>query len=400
MKIVSMSCPHCGASLQLDADQKNLKCEYCGNNIFLDDEIKHIQFDNAEESGYLFEKGRQRAKAEIAREYQQSIPAYTYERPKKRRIWLWILGWLFIFPLPLTILMLRKKNMKPAIKYGIIVAAWFFYLIIGFSGQGKDKERSENVSSNESTSVVEDNNEQNLQDGDNDSSKIITDSSENHIYDNAEIIDIKNGAKTSTIGKISIIHADQSICTDEVLTDWYFNYVIANSDCNYHLIVYNNSTKGIFSLGKGSIQKDIALIEESGGTYALGDDAGSTYYIVDDESKSIKPYLTMADETVIAEVKEKIEAIIPDDYKNSKMYTVDIAGPEGEMDCNITIVSESFTDTDYQAIAVDLATQMKEQNLGIGYLVIAFQSDDTSIEALSSVDLSTQEATEIVTETY
>lgn len=108
----------------------------------------------------------------------------------------------------------------------------------------------------------------------------------------------------------------------------------------------------------------------------------------------------MADETVIAEVKEKIEVIIPDDYKNSKMYTVDIAGPEGEMDCNITIVSESFTDTDYQAIAVDLATQMKEQNLGIGYLVIAFQSDDTSIEALSSVDLSTQEATKIATETY
>lgn len=396
MKIVSMVCPNCGASLQLDADQKNLKCEYCGNSIFVDDEIKHIQFDNAEESGYLFEKGRQRAKAESAREYQQTIPAYTYEKPKKRRTWLWILGWLFIFPLPLTILLLRKKNMKPAIKYGIIAAVWFIYLIIGFSGRGKDKERSGEVS----TKADEDNSEQNVQDEENEDSPIITDSSESHIYDNTEIVDLKNGTKTSIIGKISVIQADQSACTDEVLTDWYFNYVLANSDCNYHLIVYNNSTKGVYSSVKGSIQKDIELTEESGGTYAVGDDAGSTYYIVDDDTKSIKPYMTMADETVIEDVKEKVEAIIPDDYKNSKMYIVDIAGPEGQLDCNITIVSETFIDADYQAIALDIATQMEGQNLGIGYLAIAFQSDEASIEALSSVDLSTQEASEIVTKTF
>ena len=66
MKIVSMACPHCGAALQLDADQKNLKCEYCGNSVFVDDEIKHIQIDNAEESGYLFEKGRQLAPQDFA----------------------------------------------------------------------------------------------------------------------------------------------------------------------------------------------------------------------------------------------------------------------------------------------------------------------------------------------
>lgn len=30
--------------------------------------------------------------------------------------------------------MLRKKDMKPALKYGIIAAAWIVYLIIGLSG--------------------------------------------------------------------------------------------------------------------------------------------------------------------------------------------------------------------------------------------------------------------------
>lgn len=59
-----MICPNCGASLQVDADQKNLTCNYCGNSLYVDDEFKHVQYDNAEENGYQFEKGRQRAQAE------------------------------------------------------------------------------------------------------------------------------------------------------------------------------------------------------------------------------------------------------------------------------------------------------------------------------------------------
>lgn len=46
---------------------------------------------------------------------------------------LWILGWIFIFPLPLT-LILRKKEMNPIIKYTLIAIAWIVYLVIGFSG--------------------------------------------------------------------------------------------------------------------------------------------------------------------------------------------------------------------------------------------------------------------------
>ena len=51
-----------------------------------------------------------------------------------RKTWLWVLGWLCIFPVPLTILMLRKKDMKPAVKYGIIAAAWLLFFAIGSSG--------------------------------------------------------------------------------------------------------------------------------------------------------------------------------------------------------------------------------------------------------------------------
>lgn len=49
-------------------------------------------------------------------------------------MWLWVVGWICIFPIPLTILMLRKKDMNPKVKYGIIGAAWVIYLLIGASG--------------------------------------------------------------------------------------------------------------------------------------------------------------------------------------------------------------------------------------------------------------------------
>lgn len=145
MKIVSMECPNCGASIRVDMDQKNLTCNYCGKSLFVDDEIQHVQYDNAEEAGYQFEKGRLRAQVEA-----RSVPASQYiqtiqQPPKKRITWLWVLGWIFIFPVPLTILLLRKKDMNPILKYGIIIVAWLLYLIIAFSGRSSDK-NAENAS--------------------------------------------------------------------------------------------------------------------------------------------------------------------------------------------------------------------------------------------------------------
>ena len=154
MKIVSMVCPNCGASLQVDADQKNLTCSYCGNGLYVDDEVKHVQYDNAEETGYQFEKGRQRAQAEATRVQQQTFNMNFGKPPKKRNTWLWVLGWIFIFPVPLTILMLRNQKLSKPVKIGIIVAAWIVYLIIGLAGGGSgDNKDSSNA--NTGTTTIE-----------------------------------------------------------------------------------------------------------------------------------------------------------------------------------------------------------------------------------------------------
>ena len=153
MKIVSMGCPNCGASLQVDADQKNLTCSYCGNGLYVDDEVKHVQYDNAEETGYQFEKGRQRAQAEATRVQQQTFNMNFGKPPKKRKTWLWVLGWIFIFPVPLTILMLRNQKLSKPVKIGIIVAAWIVYLIIGLVGGGSGDNKDSSNANTETTTI-------------------------------------------------------------------------------------------------------------------------------------------------------------------------------------------------------------------------------------------------------
>ena len=56
------------------------------------------------------------------------------ERSSGKKTWLWVLGWICIFPIPLMLLLMRKKDLKPVVKYGIIAVAWVLYFIIGLGG--------------------------------------------------------------------------------------------------------------------------------------------------------------------------------------------------------------------------------------------------------------------------
>ena len=125
MKTLDTTCPNCGAPLKVNLETHDATCEYCGS---------HIVFDNDEQAGYEFEKGRQRAQ----QEYEQESENHTYANPqptapRRRRTWLWVLGWISIFPLPLTILISRNTQLQPWLKTLIIIAAWFVYFLIGYT---------------------------------------------------------------------------------------------------------------------------------------------------------------------------------------------------------------------------------------------------------------------------
>ena len=65
MKLVTITCPNCGAKLQATPYAKLLTCDYCNCDVMVDEEVKRVQLQNAEQAGYEFEMGRQRALKEL-----------------------------------------------------------------------------------------------------------------------------------------------------------------------------------------------------------------------------------------------------------------------------------------------------------------------------------------------
>ena len=155
-----MRCPNCGAEIGTSNT-----CEYCGSTITseMKKEQEILNKSGCPKCGSTNIKFSRENHGEVNGKNSKKIVhktvgvcndcGYTWYldvvEPKKRKTWLWVLGWIFIFPVPLTILMLRKKDMKPAVKYGIIAAAWVLYLIIGFG-----RNSSNNRPSTDNTAIV------------------------------------------------------------------------------------------------------------------------------------------------------------------------------------------------------------------------------------------------------
>ena len=106
-----MKCPNCGAEVTTRF------CEYCGS-----------------------EQPQQSPPVTIINNYYEVAPQGTasptaQSTPKPRRkTFLWVLGWIFIFPVPLTILILRNKRLKLWLKLLILAVGWALYFLLALTG--------------------------------------------------------------------------------------------------------------------------------------------------------------------------------------------------------------------------------------------------------------------------
>ena len=64
MKLVELECKNCGAALKVEEGSDIINCPYCNASYKIDDEAKHVKYDDMENSGYEFEKGRIKAQKE------------------------------------------------------------------------------------------------------------------------------------------------------------------------------------------------------------------------------------------------------------------------------------------------------------------------------------------------
>lgn len=126
---------------QSEVDNNVGRCPKCGNSrITFKRERVGTATQSRSRKNYISTGGQGRS---VSQSTYRTVGicqscGYTWDpnvttKQSGNKTWLWVLGWICIFPLPLTILLLRKKNMKPVVKYCIIAIAWLLFLVVGMS---------------------------------------------------------------------------------------------------------------------------------------------------------------------------------------------------------------------------------------------------------------------------
>ncbi len=141
MKLISLTCPHCGGALEISEDAKQANCPFCDSTVIIDDEVKPIRFSNTEQAGYDFEKGRLKAQQDAINVKvvveQNCIPEQQEAESKKKRTGCWVLIYIFLFPVFLTILIAKSEKLKTVWKIILIVVLWAAILFIGLSSNNR-----------------------------------------------------------------------------------------------------------------------------------------------------------------------------------------------------------------------------------------------------------------------
>ena len=340
-----MKCDACGAPIE------NGVCTYCGKKFPLT-EAKSTA-PSKEESVTV------NAKIIFADE-PETEP--INESPKTDSLWkkssFWkkvgiVLLWVYFFPIMLTIYIYRRRDLSKKTKTTILGVLWgavlVFTIISGFLGD--DLEVPEDQESATSGN---------------------------------QIITMENADGSKQPGEISVFYPSEEHPAPD-LEDWFFGYVLKN-DYRYCLILDLESKplEGTVATRYG-IEKGTRLLRVGDGYYKLYDD-DVEYYTANAASKVLEEGypLNKYNAEVIGRV-EKADALIPSEYKGAK-YSAKIFGMEQHPQLSLTLENTGFTDKECQQFLENVVPKLKEKIPDLTYLVVLFQTDDSSLFAIGTVD--------------
>lgn len=154
MKLINMTCPNCGSKLTVNKEDNECICESCGVSFLIDDNVQHVQYDNAEEAGYQFEKGRQKAQRDNARNTVR-YQTQTVTRNKKKSslpIWVWVMLWTCF--LPFTAMYFIYKSNLPRKWKLILITGIAILMLVASVKSCIDEVNAPPESSEDNNSVV------------------------------------------------------------------------------------------------------------------------------------------------------------------------------------------------------------------------------------------------------
>ena len=168
--LVKAVCTQCGGKLDVDPSQEAAVCPYCGTPFIVEKAItmyNTINVNNTVNNTVHIQHGKKGIiqsaadllDSQLEREHRAAIrekelqleqQRIDMEKAEKRKqaskgFWtkvLWFFGWLFIFPVPLMILLNRRTDMDPKKKKYYIIGAWAAYALLMVIGRLNPSESS------------------------------------------------------------------------------------------------------------------------------------------------------------------------------------------------------------------------------------------------------------------
>lgn len=102
MRLIDLTCPHCGAQLKIEEGMARAFCMHCGHQLIIDDQRVRADSGSFRDAGYQFEQGRMQAQAERAVRQRAASMTAEAARARERHLnsmhrWLLVLAAAVIF---------------------------------------------------------------------------------------------------------------------------------------------------------------------------------------------------------------------------------------------------------------------------------------------------------------
>ena len=104
MRLVKMTCPNCGAELELDAERTQAFCTYCGNKLYIDDES--IKITNRIIDEARLKEAEVRLK-ELEYQHEREIREETIRKEQKKAFRLSVIVFLSLLAITMFFVRLR-----------------------------------------------------------------------------------------------------------------------------------------------------------------------------------------------------------------------------------------------------------------------------------------------------
>lgn len=163
-----MKCPNCNAEIRAGSKF----CEYCGSQITPEmrtaqEQVNKDGCPKCGSSNITFSReklsethGKKKTTVERSTVGVCKDCGYTWQvegsATKKRHTLLWILGWLFCFPIPITILIWRKQNKwDKKIKIAVTAVLWLLVIVLGTKNDGNSSSTASSSPAKEPVTTVD-----------------------------------------------------------------------------------------------------------------------------------------------------------------------------------------------------------------------------------------------------